>query len=113
MDESLDTLGSNIHRFPFSTVTSDDYDTDFTHLKWSVCQRHYMDFCASYARLFNVEVQPLEESDMRSPPISRSVQSKSGGGCLLNRSRQLVYLSRPLALLLVGLPTLVVVSDPG
>ena len=44
LDGYFDTLGPNIHRFPYLNVSIDDFETDFIHLKQSVCERQYQDF---------------------------------------------------------------------
>ena len=67
LDDLLDTLGSHIHRFSYLSVTKDDFETDFIHLKKSICVRQFMDFCASFSNTFGGEVQVIDEFEMISP----------------------------------------------
>ena len=76
LDESLDTLGPHVRRFPYLKVTKDDYEEDFTHLKMSVCDKQYLDFCNTFARVFSTDSEVIDEFEMISPR-SDAVQSQS------------------------------------
>ena len=64
LDTLLDDLGPNIHRFPYLAVTKDDFETDFIHLKSSVCDTQYQEFCASFTKIFAAVARDLDEFDM-------------------------------------------------
>ena len=72
----LDSLGPNIHRFPYFHVKREDYETDFIHLKQSVCDNQFKDFCTYFAATFdcNSEVELLEDFSV-DQPMSDSVPS--------------------------------------
>ena len=68
LDGLLDELGSNIHRFPYRSVSRDDFETDLTHLKPGICLGQFKDFCANYIRVFKpTEDYVMDEFDLISP----------------------------------------------
>ena len=73
LDSLLDTLGTEIHRIPYLPVTKDDFETDFIHLKLSVCERQYQGFCASFAEIFNADAVIIDEFELISPSRMDSV----------------------------------------
>ena len=76
----LEPLGQNIHVFPYLPVTRDDYETDFIHLKPSVCEKQYVNFCNNFTRIFGTRILLQEEVDvvLSSPGDVSATASSSG-----------------------------------
>ena len=74
----LDSLGPNIHRFPYFHVKREDYESDFIHLKQSVCDKQFKDFYAYFSATFgsNEDVELLEDFSS-DPTLSESTTSTS------------------------------------
>ena len=68
LDGLLEPLGSHIHRFPYLSVSKEDFEKDFIHLKPAICLRQFLDFCASFSSIFQVDqVDLMDEFELISP----------------------------------------------
>ena len=66
LDVSFETMGSNLHRIPYTPVTREDFETDCVHRKQAVALNQYRQFAANYARIFSVENQLEIVNDLSS-----------------------------------------------
>ena len=74
LDGLLDPLGSHIHRFPYLSVSKEDFENDFIHLKPAICLRQFREFCASFSSIFQADqVDLMDEFELISP--SRDIVS--------------------------------------
>ena len=54
LNVNFETMGSNLHRIPYTPVQKEDFDSDFIHLKQLTAQKQYKEFAASYAQIFGL-----------------------------------------------------------